>query len=162
MDLTHDDVITILRLIDESSYEELHLEVGEFRIVIKKKGPRISSGSPAAAGSVTDRNPREIRRDAPERAAPGRAGRVPGRDPKAHLLAAPVVGVFYRSPAPGEPPFVDVGSLVTEDETVGIIEVMKLMHAIKSGCRGRVVEILAENARPVEYGQPLIVIERVS
>ncbi len=150
MDLTHDDVIAILRLIDESSYEELHLEVGEFRIVIKKKGPRIAAAS--VPGAV----------DAPEPIETGRAARAPAARTNGHVLTAPVVGVFYRAPAPGEPPFVDVGSLVTEDETVGIIEVMKLMHAIKSGCRGRVVEILAENARPVEYGQPLIVIEPAS
>ncbi len=152
MDLTHDDVVKILQLIDQSSYEELHLEVGEFKIVIKKKGPRIPSA----------RDPRGLLRDAPERAASDPPARVPAARTGGHVLTAPVVGVFYRSPAPGESPFVDVGSIVTGEETVCIIEVMKLMHAVKAGVRGRVAEILAENARPVEYGQPLIVIEPVS
>ena len=74
-------------------------------------------------------------------------------------IKAPMVGTFYRAPAPGAPPFVEVGSLVAEDDRVCIIEVMKLMNSIKVGCRGRVVEICAENGTLVEYGQTLMVIE---
>jgi acetyl-CoA carboxylase biotin carboxyl carrier protein len=70
-----------------------------------------------------------------------------------------MIGTFYRAPAPGAPPFVEVGSMVTEDDIVCIIEVMKLMHSIKAGCRGRVVEIWAENGGLVEFGQTLMVIE---
>ena len=70
-----------------------------------------------------------------------------------------MVGTFYRAPAPGAPPFVEVGAKVEPDDVVCIIEVMKLMNSIRAGRRGRVVEILAENAELVEYGQPLIVIE---
>jgi len=71
------------------------------------------------------------------------------------------VGTFYRAPAPGAPPFVEVGAKVEPDDVVCIIEVMKLMNSIRAGRRGRVVEILAENAELVEYGQPLIVIEPI-
>ena len=74
-------------------------------------------------------------------------------------MKAPMVGTFYRAPAPGAPPFVELESLVTEDDTVGIIEIMKLMNSIKAGCRGRVVEICVENGTMVEFGQTLTVIE---
>jgi acetyl-CoA carboxylase biotin carboxyl carrier protein len=70
-----------------------------------------------------------------------------------------MVGTFYRAPAPGAPPFVEVGSVVNEDDTVCILEVMKLMNSIKAGCRGRVAEICVENATLVEFGATLMVIE---
>ena len=76
-----------------------------------------------------------------------------------HYLTAPMVGVFYASPRPGEPPFVTPGDTVEEDDIVCIIEVMKLFNSIAAGVRGRVIDILAENGAMVEYGQRLIAIE---
>jgi acetyl-CoA carboxylase biotin carboxyl carrier protein len=70
-----------------------------------------------------------------------------------------MVGTFYRAPAPGAAPYVEVGSRVEPDDIVAIIEVMKLMNEIRAGYRGRVVAIPAENGTLVEYGQPLVVIE---
>jgi acetyl-CoA carboxylase biotin carboxyl carrier protein len=70
-----------------------------------------------------------------------------------------MVGTFYRAPSPGAPPYVEVGSAVEPATQVGIIEVMKLMNAIEAGVNGVVKEILAANAEPVEYGQPLMLIE---
>jgi acetyl-CoA carboxylase biotin carboxyl carrier protein len=74
-------------------------------------------------------------------------------------VKAPMVGTFYRAPAPGAPPFVEVGSAVAEDATVCIIEVMKLMNSIRAGCRGRVSAICVEDGALVEFGQTLMVIE---
>jgi acetyl-CoA carboxylase biotin carboxyl carrier protein len=171
MDLTHDDVINILRLIDQSSYEELRLEVGGLTLTIKKKGagnplrlpaaPGSAEGDPAAVASTAGAPKGGILPNARENATAAR-NRTSGALEVRSVLRAPMVGIFYRAPAPGAPPFVEIGSLVTEDETVCIIEVMKLMHAVKAGCNGRVAEILAENAGMVEYGQPLMVIEPVS
>ena len=74
-------------------------------------------------------------------------------------VAAPMVGTFYRSPAPDSPSFVEVGSRVKEGQTLCIIEAMKLMNEIEAECPGEVVEILVENGQPVEYGQVLFLIE---
>lgn len=171
MDITYDDVINILRIIDQSSYDELYLEVGDFKLIVRKKGAGISAdpsfasasieGAPTAAPPVGETQ-RDILQDVRESAAAERADRAPGVRETMFVLKAPMVGIFYRAPAPGAPPFVGVGGLVNEDETVCIIEVMKLMHSIKARCKGRVAEILAEDGILVEYGQPLIVIEPLS
>jgi acetyl-CoA carboxylase biotin carboxyl carrier protein len=69
-----------------------------------------------------------------------------------------MVGTFYRAPRPGAPPFVEAGGVVGPDDVVCIIEVMKLMSSITTGCRGRIVEILVDNGQLVEYGQPLMIV----
>ena len=74
------------------------------------------------------------------------------------VIRSPMVGTFYRSPAPGAPPFVEVGQAVEPDTTVCIIEVMKLMNSIAAGAQGTVVQILVEDASLVEAAQPLIVL----
>jgi acetyl-CoA carboxylase biotin carboxyl carrier protein len=74
-------------------------------------------------------------------------------------ITSPIVGTFYRSPAPDAPPFVNVGDRVKEDTTLCIIEAMKLMNEIKAEMRGRIVKILVENGMPVEYNQPLFLVE---
>jgi acetyl-CoA carboxylase biotin carboxyl carrier protein len=71
-------------------------------------------------------------------------------------VTAPLLGNFYRSPRPGDAPFVEVGDTVTEDSAIGIIEVMKLMNSVRAGVAGTVVAILAEDGKAVEAGQPLI------
>jgi oxaloacetate decarboxylase (Na+ extruding) subunit alpha len=75
------------------------------------------------------------------------------------VITSPMVGTFYRAPAPDADPYAEVGDLVEVGQTVCIIEAMKLMNEIESECRGRVVKILVENAQPVEFGQKLFLIE---
>jgi oxaloacetate decarboxylase alpha subunit len=84
-----------------------------------------------------------------------------GLGPNQVLIVAPMVGTFYRAPAPDVDPYVQIGQMVEVGQVVCIIEAMKLMNEIESEFRGRVVEVLVENAHPVEYGQPLFVIEKV-
>lgn len=169
MDLSYDDVQEILKIIDSSSVEELHLEIGDFKLVVRKKGTGTSaavedtsaaerSAQPASVWPEGNADPVAVAGAKPvagarEEARP-RSVRQGGNEVK-----APMVGTFYRAPAPGAPPFVEIGGLVTEHDTVGIIEVMKLMNSIKAGCRGRVVEICVENGIMVEFGQTLMVIE---
>jgi acetyl-CoA carboxylase biotin carboxyl carrier protein len=128
MPLSDDDVREILRLIDESDAEELHIETEAFSLHVERRhaGP---SAPPAAAPAV----------------------------PSGDLvtITAPMIGTFYRAPSPGEPPFVDVGAQVEPGAVVCIIEVMKMMNAVTAGTTGTVVEVLVENAEPVEYGTPL-------
>ena len=73
-----------------------------------------------------------------------------------------MLGTFYSAPKPGAPPFVEIGQLVREDDTVCIIEVMKLFNTVKAGLQGRIIKILAENAQMVEYQQTLFLVEEVS
>ncbi len=178
MDINYEDVQNILKIVDGSSLEELHLEIGDFRLIVRKKGGASSAevsaaarsddgseaaqpGSPAAAWPEGGAEPGVLERvkEATQggRQAPGRALRGGGVEVK-----APMVGTFYRAPAPSAPPFVEVGALVTEDDTVCIIEIMKLMNSIRAGCRGQVVEIRVENGAIVEFGQTLMVIEPLS
>lgn len=175
MDLSYEDVQNILKIVDGSSLQELHLEIGDFTLIVRKRGvgssAEVSSAARSDDGSEATR-PGASQAAWPEggaepvvlegvkeaakarRPSPARPLREGGVEVK-----APMVGTFYRAPAPGAPPFVEVGNPVTEDQTVGIIEVMKLMNSIKAGCRGRVVEICAENGALVEFGQILMVME---
>ncbi len=76
-----------------------------------------------------------------------------------HVIKSPLVGTFYRSPAPGAPPFVEVGDIVSPGQVLCIIEALKVMNEIESDVRGRVEKILVENGETVEYGQPLFLID---
>ena len=77
-------------------------------------------------------------------------------EPQGAIISAPMLGTFYRAPAPGEPSFVDVGDTIEAGQTIGIIEAMKIMNEIPTEVAGVVTEILVQNGQPVEYGQPLL------
>ena len=91
-------------------------------------------------------------------AAPSRLAKKhkPPSEPGLLEVSAPLLGIFYRAPKPGEPPFVDVGSKVEAETVIGIIEVMKLMHSVHAGVEGEVVEVLVENGAAIEYGEILV------
>jgi acetyl-CoA carboxylase biotin carboxyl carrier protein len=112
-------------------------------------GPSAPAGAAPPASRPTVAEPPAAAASAG--AAPDETALVP--------VKAPLVGTFYRAPSPDAPPFVEVGSLVEPDDTVCIVEVMKLMNGVPAGCRGRVVRICADNAALVEYGQTLMLIE---
>jgi len=105
--------------------------------------------APIAAGEASPLAP------APAPAAPPPTSEAAGLE----VVKSPIVGTFYRTPDPNSPPFVEVGSVVAEEDTVCIIEVMKLMNSIRAGCRGRVAELCVDNGGMVEFGQALMVIE---
>jgi acetyl-CoA carboxylase biotin carboxyl carrier protein len=128
MPLTDDDVREILRLIDESEdLQELRIETGEISLYILRGEAPVSGAEPAPPPPVD--------------------GLV--------TVAAPMLGTFYRAEAPGATPFVDVGARVEPDTVVCLIEVMKMMNSIPAGVAGTVVEVMATNAEPVEYGEAL-------
>ncbi len=145
MGLTDDDVREILRIIDESELDELRIDMPGFRLHVRRGGA--PPPEPAGATSV-EREPEPAEPEpAPEPAAASPNG--------AASIDAPMLGTFYRASAPGEQPFVDVGSQVDPDTVVCLIEVMKMMNSVKAGVRGTVVEVCASNAELVEYGEPL-------
>jgi acetyl-CoA carboxylase biotin carboxyl carrier protein len=143
--LTFHDVIEILRLVRESAAcTEMQFQIGDLTLKVAKAGP---AAAPSREKSIARENPSAQRIE---------AAAVPDGLVK---ITAPVLGVFYRAPAPGAAPFVSVGDTVRESDTIGLIEVMKLFTSVTAGTAGRVVEILAENAALVEYGQALVLIE---
>lgn len=156
MSLSYDEIAEIIKLIDSSSCDELVVETGDMKLVVRRNGV-----SPAAAAEYTERGSPPIavsRAPAPEArtAAPkveAAAGQIE--------VAAPMVGTFYRAPTPEAPPFVEVGSVVSLGQPLCLIEVMKLFTTINSEFAGRIVQIGAENAELVEYGRTLFVIEQV-
>ncbi|MSP67054.1 MAG: acetyl-CoA carboxylase biotin carboxyl carrier protein [Alphaproteobacteria bacterium] len=150
MTLKHEDVQEILRIVDQASLREVHLEVGGMSLILRKRG----------AGEAPVAEPPSL---PPLAAAPPP---TPARKPAAKApattavaLQSPLSGTFYRAPAPGAPPFVEVGSRVTDRDTVCILDVMKVMNAIKAPCAGVVTRIEVANAEAVESGQPLLWIE---
>jgi acetyl-CoA carboxylase biotin carboxyl carrier protein len=149
MGLTDDDVREILRIIDESRLDELRIDMPDFQLHVR----RGAAPPPAPAQPPPRAAPQSQPAAAPEPAQP-----EPAPDPSANGAAtidAPMLGTFYRASAPGEQPFVEVGSQVDPDTVVCLIEVMKMMNSVKAGVTGTVVEVCADNAEVVEYGEPL-------
>jgi acetyl-CoA carboxylase biotin carboxyl carrier protein len=146
--LNDDDVREVLRLIDESDVAELRIETDGFSLHVIRGDAR-----PEAGG----RRP-EARGERPEAQAPPPATSAP-QGQNGATIDAPMLGTFYRAEAPGAAPFVDIGATVEPDTTVCLIEVMKMMNSIPAGVSGTIVEVCADNAALVEYGQPLFRVE---
>jgi acetyl-CoA carboxylase biotin carboxyl carrier protein len=155
--LTAKDVAEITRLLEESSFDELHLELDGMKLTLRRGSSGTVGTAPAGASREPDAPPR---RAAPAPAKPAPAAPTPTTaapaDPGVHTVPAPLLGTFYRAPKPGAPPFVEVGAMVEEDTIICIIEVMKLMNTVRAGVRGRVSEILARDGALVEYGEALL------
>ncbi len=177
MPLTQDEIAQVLRLIDESDFDELQLQKGSFKLIVRKGGvgsldrDRDEAYSSAASSPGRRSASAHVSSDvSPQASEPAgsctqeAAFGAPTPLEAEGLLSikAPTLGIFYRAPKPGAPPFVEVGGYVTEDDTVCLIEVMKLFNAVKAGLRGRVVKVCAENAQMVEYQQTLFLIESES
>ena len=154
----------LIRAIDQSGLDSIEIERG---------GTRIRMAKTPAGGVANSVGPAPVVVAAP---APGAPPVAPSATPAAEASASapaeaepvpsnlvevpsPMVGTFYRAPAPDAPSYVDIGAQVAQGDTLCIIEAMKLMNELESEVAGRIVEILVENAEPVEYGQPLFRIE---
>ncbi len=170
MELTEEEVLQILKILDESDFDQLHLEVGDLKLSVSKNGPlgcmqeQPSVAVPLAA-AVSARS--EPSMPAPAPAASG-AGVVAAKPAAACEVVAeeglaritpPMLGVFYSRPDPAAPPYVEEGQLVKEDDTVGLIEVMKLFTSVKAGVQGTVARICVESGQLVEYGQTLFLVK---
>jgi len=143
----------LIDLVQESGIGELEITEGEERVRISRTGvgPPVVMAAPMAAAHAPLPAAGAGTEPAPAPAAPPQ--------PAGHTLKSPMVGTFYRSPSPGAPAFVEVGQVVSKGQTLCIIEAMKLLNEIESDAAGTVKAILVENGQPVEYGQPLFVIE---
>jgi acetyl-CoA carboxylase biotin carboxyl carrier protein len=153
--LTGKDVAEIAKLLDGSHFSSLDLQMGEFRLRIRRDG--------GWSGQEEDEEPEELSRAPAQAAASGDDGRGPrlrgdlgGPQAGEVDVPAPLLGNFYSAPRPGDPPFVNVGDKVNDDTIIGIIEVMKLMNPIRAEVAGTVVAVLAENGTAIAEGQPLL------
>lgn len=147
---------TLIDLVEQSGISELEVREGEESVRISRQSaapvqyvaaaapqPAAAAAAPAAATAA---------------ASPGAAPAAPKAETR-HVVKAPMVGTFYRAPSPGAKPFVEVGQTVKAGQVLCIIEAMKMLNQIEADKAGVIVEIVAENEKPVEFDQPLFVIE---
>ncbi len=145
----------LIDLVQESGIGEIEITEGEEKVRITRQstpGPSVMMApqiQPMAYGAASG----------PSAAPAPAAEAAPPPEPKGHQLKSPMVGTFYRAPSPGSPSFVEIGQSVTKGQTICIIEAMKLLNEIESDASGAIKAILVENGQPVEYGQPLFLIE---
>ncbi|MBI4504058.1 MAG: acetyl-CoA carboxylase biotin carboxyl carrier protein, partial [Chloroflexi bacterium] len=170
-EITYAELLEILRIISSSDLNEVTIESADVRIYISKRldgrGPSVETtavpGSRAAAPPAIGPSVAPVAGAVPGAAVaqPGAAPQpaAPEPPPGAVVVSAPMLGTFYRAPAPDQPPYVEVGQRVAAGDTLCLIEAMKLFTPLTAPCAGVVGAILAENARLVEYGQPLMYVE---
>ena len=162
MELTHNDVQSILKMIDAAEHlEEIEIVHGGFRLHVVRNGGglrREPQSLPITQPPVENRAAMEVASAPSAQAVPPL--RAPVEVPEGVIaIRAPMLGVFYRASAPGEKAFVEVGQRVRSDDTVCLIEVMKLFNSIRAGVDGEVVKILADNGGLVEFDQALIFVK---
>ena len=143
--MNRDEIVKLILLMKEHDLSELQVKEGDFQFSARRgdSGHPVVVAAPVAAASA--------------HAAPGATPELPKERTKE--ITAPLVGTFYRSPAPDQPPYKEVGDHVSPEDVVGIVEAMKVMNEIKAGVSGTIRKVLAENATPVEFGQPLFLVE---
>jgi len=151
------EIRDLIDFISSSDLDEVNIETEEFKISVKKnlagRNPAISQqnySNELPAAMNTGRPPAE---SSPKTTAPD--------NPEDTLLSikSPMIGTFYRAPNPEAEPFVNVGDIVNKGQTVCVVEAMKLFNEIESDVSGKIVKVLAENSSPIEYDQPLFLVE---
>ncbi len=157
------EIQNLIKFVSKSGVSEVKLETEDFKIVIKNTpdvkvaavppvAPVVSQAVPAAPAPT---QPAPSERKAPE-STPESAKED---DSKYVTINAPIIGTFYRRPAPDKPPFVEVGDTVKPGDVVCLIEAMKLFNEIESEVSGKIVKVLVEDGTPVEYDQPLFLVD---
>jgi acetyl-CoA carboxylase biotin carboxyl carrier protein len=137
----------LLRLMEGADLEELEVQEGDKRVRLRRRSGEL----PASRRASQPLHPSAKNPVPPPAAIADTAGLAP--------IESPMVGTFYRAPAPGAEPYVKEGDLIQKGTVVCIVEAMKLMNEIESEVGGRIVKVLAENGRPVEFGQPLFLVD---
>jgi acetyl-CoA carboxylase biotin carboxyl carrier protein len=152
--LTANDVAEIMRLVENSTFDVLDLDMDGVKLSLRRTGAAapmgaVPSATPLVAAAATTPTPRAIEKK------PSQPVAVDG----AEAVRAPLLGTFYRAPKPGAPPYVAVGDTVDAETVIGIIEVMKLMNPVRAGVSGTVAAITAEDSQLVEFDEPLMFVK---
>jgi acetyl-CoA carboxylase biotin carboxyl carrier protein len=164
MSLSSSDIRVIVDALQESDWDQATVVVGDVRIAVSRRGLPLPGEStpaatpprstvPAAAVPATDHVPPQ-----PAPPTPAAPAAAPATVLEGHVITSPSVGVFWRAPEPGAAPFVEVGRTVQVGDTIGIVEVMKLMSNVAADVAGEVVAVHVDNAAAVEFGTPLVTI----
>jgi acetyl-CoA carboxylase biotin carboxyl carrier protein len=149
------EIKELIEMLKDTDISELEIERSGVKVRLRKGGdvtyhpamPRMEYPPAAIVAPAVPEAPAA----SAEKAEPAKANQI--------KVASPIVGTFYRSSAPDKPPYVEVGDVVKKGQVLCIIEAMKLMNEIESESAGKIVQVVLENGQPVEYGQPLFVIE---
>jgi acetyl-CoA carboxylase biotin carboxyl carrier protein len=157
----------LIELLEESGVSEIEIKEGEESVRIARNSPvevQTGSGKPHAAGSIAASSVTPAPTSPSQRSASARAAaEAPPAEPQAregeHIVTAPMVGTYYSAPSPGAKQFVEIGDEVQVGQVLCTIEAMKMMNQIESDVAGRIRAALIKNGDPVEFGQPLFIIE---
>jgi acetyl-CoA carboxylase biotin carboxyl carrier protein len=159
VDLDLEELAAVIELLDKADFTDFRYEKGDLRIAVRRGGPPLDeppTALPAASNAepVTRHTAGAGPRSQPPVVPAAPAAPVAEQEGTV-LIRSGMLGAFYRSPKPGDPPFVEVGDKVDADSVVGIVEVMKLMNSVAAGVAGEIVAVHAENGQLVEFDQPL-------
>ena len=155
------DIQQLIDFISQSGLDEVNIETNDLKISVKRYGSGVAMAAPATPAALAPAS-QPPSAAVPATPAIAASAPVPKVDTSNYItIKSPMIGTFYRSATPESPLFVEVGDSVSEGKVVCIIEAMKLFNEIESEVSGRVVKILVENATPVEYDQPLFLVEPI-
>ena len=152
------EIRDLIDFISETGLEEVNIETQEFKISVKRSPDMPVTAAPAPMAVPAPAPVPVASTPAPAEAAPAKQ-EAPAADEKLVAIKSPMIGTFYRSSSPEADAFVSVGSEVSKGATVCIIEAMKLFNEIESDVSGKIVKVLVDNASPVEYDQPLFLVD---
>ena len=160
MELNFNELRELVTTLSQTDISELTLKGADFELTLRKQGAIVPAAAPAITVTPQDQplTPPVIPAIQPVSSTPPAPAPTPPPSVDSNLLeiTSPMVGTFYRSPAPEESSFVEIGDRIQTGQTVCIIEAMKLMNELEAEVSGEIVEILVQNAEPVEFGQPLM------
>lgn len=156
--MRREEIEDLIRLVEQSEITELEICEGRRKVRIAKNPPHVPSMVAVPPPTVSAPAPDPA---APESGSNSNSNAPPKLALNLKQIVSPMVGTFYRAPAPDADPFVDVGQQVIVGQTVCIVEAMKLMNEIGSDVSGTVSEVLVDNGQPVEFGQPLFLVETI-
>ena len=154
------EIQDLIKLINKSNIGELNIERGDFKLNIKQKEEKVMAVSAMPQQVVMQAAPAHAQPAPAASAAMAPApAAAPAKEDNLVVVKSPMIGTFYRRPGPDKPIFVEVGDEVSVGKVLCIIEAMKLFNEIESEVSGRVVKILVDDASPVEYDQPLFLVD---
>lgn len=153
------EIQELISFLSESGLEEVNIETDNFKVSIKRSAEQHVIAAAPSAPAAPAPAPVAPAPAPAQPAAPAPSEAAPAADAKLIEIKSPMIGTFYRSANPESPAFVEVGSTVKTGDTVCIIEAMKLFNEIESEVSGKIVKVLVDNAQPVEYDQPLFLVD---
>lgn len=149
------EIQTLIKFISSSKVDEVSIEKKDFRIKIKRNAPEVA----AAPAALPPQQVVSIPAAAPVPAAAPEKAAAPAETTNTEEIKSPMIGTFYRKSSPDKPSFVEVGDVVEKGQVICIIEAMKLFNEIESEVSGKIVKVLVDDSQPVEYDQPLFLVE---